>query len=63
VRPEVVVEVTFNEVQRSPRYRSGFALRFARITRIRDDKGPQDADTLDKIRQLYKRQFRTKGQL
>ena len=63
VRPEVVVEVAFNEVQRSPHYRSGFALRFARITRIRDDKGPQDADTIDKIRQLYKRQFRTKGQL
>lgn len=63
VRPEVVVEVAFNEVQRSPHYRSGFALRFARITRIRDDKGPGDAETLDKIRQLYKRQFRTKGQL
>jgi len=63
VRPEVVVEVAFNEVQRSPRYRSGFALRFARITRIRDDKGPADADTLDRVRELYKRQFRAKDQL
>ncbi len=63
VRPEVVVEVAFNEVQRSPRYRSGFALRFARITRIRGDKGPADADTLDRVRELYKRQFRTKDML
>jgi DNA ligase-1 len=63
VRPEVVVEVTFNEVQRSPHYRSGFALRFARITRFRDDKGPEDADTLQKVRELYKKQFAFKDQL
>jgi DNA ligase-1 len=63
VRPEVVVEVAFNEVQHSPRYKSGFALRFARITRIRDDKGPQDAETLDQLRAMYKRQFRVKDQL
>jgi DNA ligase-1 len=63
VRPEVVVEVAFNEVQRSPHYKSGFALRFARITRIRDDKGPLDAETLDQIRAHYKRQFRVKDQL
>ena len=63
VRPEIVVEVTFNEVQHSPHYKSGFALRFARITRIRDDKGPGDAVTLDKIRMLYKKQFRVKDQL
>jgi DNA ligase-1 len=63
VRPEVVVEVAFNEVQRSPHYRSGFALRFARITRIRDDKGPEDADTLQKVRELYKKQFAAKDQL
>jgi len=63
VRPEIVVEITFNEVQHSPHYKSGFALRFARITRIRDDKGPGDAETLDKIRVLYKKQFRVKDQL
>ena len=63
VRPEVVVEVAFNEVQRSPRYKSSFALRFARITRIRTDKGINDADTLAKIRELYKKQFVTKDQL
>jgi len=61
VRPEVVVEVAFNEIQRSPRYRSGFALRFARVTRIRRDKGPEDADTLGRVRTLYERQFRYKA--
>jgi DNA ligase-1 len=61
VRPEVVVEVAFNEIQRSPQYSSGFALRFARIVRIRDDKSPQQATTLAEVRSLYERQFLTKG--
>ena len=43
VKPEVVVEVAYNEIQRSPQYSSGFALRFARITRIRDDKSPEQS--------------------
>jgi DNA ligase-1 len=62
VRPEVVVEVAYNEIQPSPRYRSGFALRFARIARIRDDKGPADADTLATLRARHARQSETKGQ-
>jgi len=61
VRPEVVVEVAYNEIQKSPTYRSGMALRFARITRIRDDKAPGQATTLDELRLLYERQFATKG--
>jgi DNA ligase-1 len=61
VRPELVVEVAFNEIQRSPHYTSGFALRFARITRIREDKAPRDADTLDRVRELYEAQFRYKA--
>jgi len=61
VRPEVVVEVAYNEIQKSPTYRSGMALRFARITRIRDDKAPSQATTLDDLRLLYERQFATKG--
>ena len=60
VRPEVVVEVTYNEIQRSPQYSSGFALRFARITKIRDDKGPAQITTLSELQALYERQFRTK---
>src|SRR5438128_8910326 len=61
VRPEVVVEVAYNEIQKSPTYRSGMALRFARITRIRDDKAPGQATTLDELSWLYERQFATKG--
>jgi len=61
VRPEVVVEVTYNEIQRSPQYSSGFALRFARITKIRDDKGPQQITTLPELQSLYERQFLTKS--
>jgi DNA ligase 1 len=61
VRPEVVVEVTYNEIQRSPQYSSGFALRFARITRIREDKGPGQITTLAELRMLYERQFVTKS--
>ncbi len=61
VRPEVIVEVGYNEIQRSPRYPSGFALRFARITRVRDEKGPADADTYERLQALYDRQFERKG--
>ena len=61
VRPEVVVEVQYNEIQRSPTYPSGLALRFARIARLRDDKGPGQATTLEELRALYERQFATKG--
>jgi DNA ligase-1 len=61
VRPDVVVEVEYNEIQRSPTYRSGMALRFARIARIREDKGPGQATTLEELRALYDRQFATKG--
>jgi DNA ligase-1 len=63
VRPEVVVEVTFNEIQRSPQYRSGFALRFARISRIRKDKRLDDADTLVRVKGLYDEQFKYKARL
>jgi DNA ligase-1 len=61
VRPSIVVEVAFNEIQRSPHYSSGFALRFARITRFREDKRPEDADTKQRLSQLYRDQFRFKA--
>lgn len=63
VRPAVVVEVAYNEIQRSPHYASGFALRFARIARVRDDKSAAEVDTLERLRGLYDRQFRRKGRL
>jgi DNA ligase-1 len=61
VRPQVVVEVLFNEIQESNQYRSGLALRFARISRLREDKGPAEADTLQTVRRLYDEQFQHKG--
>jgi DNA ligase-1 len=61
VSPEVVVEVAYNEIQKSPQYSSGFALRFARIARIREDKGPAQITTLAELRSLYERQFLTKS--
>ncbi len=61
VRPSLVVEVAFNEIQRSSKYRSGFALRFARVTAIREDKGVDDADTLERVREMYEAQFRYKA--
>ena len=61
VLPRIVVEVVYNEVQKSPKYKSEMALRFARISRIRDDKGPEDADTIAKVRKIYDRQFAKKG--
>lgn len=61
VRPEVVVEVAYNEIQRSPRYPSGLVLRFARIARIREDKSPAQATTLAEVRRLYERQFASKS--
>jgi DNA ligase-1 len=61
VRPEVVVEVEYNEIQKSPTYPSGLALRFARIARLRDDKAPGQSTTLSELRAVYERQFTTKG--
>ena len=63
VKPSIVVEVAFNEIQRSPHYKSKFALRFARITRFRDDKRPEDADTLLGLEHLYENQFRYKDKV
>jgi DNA ligase-1 len=63
VLPQTVVEVLFNEIQASSQYKSGFALRFARITRLCDDKAPREADTLQTLRRLYEAQFQHKGQI
>ena len=52
VRPELVVEVAFDTVQRSPRYPGGVTLRFARVVRYRPDKRPEEADTIETVRAL-----------
>ena len=53
VRPDVVVEVRFTDIQKSPQYACGMALRFARIFRIRDDKSAEDTDTITTLRRLF----------
>jgi DNA ligase-1 len=52
VRPELVVEIAVDGVQRSPRYPGGVALRFARVKRYREDKAAAEADTIDAVRSL-----------
>ena len=57
VTPEVVLEVAFDSIQHSSRHKSGYALRFPRIVRIRDDKPVEEIDTLDRVAELYERYF------
>jgi len=61
VIPKIVVEVLYNEIQKSPKYRCGMALRFARINRIREDKTPEESDTIQKVREIFEEQFLKKG--
>jgi DNA ligase-1 len=56
VRPELVAEVAFADVQESPRYPAGLALRFARVKRYRPDKPAAEADTLQAVRAIFDRQ-------
>ena len=55
VRPELVVEVAFNDVQASPQYPGGVALRFARVKRYREDKTAAEADTIETVRAIHRR--------
>jgi DNA ligase-1 len=55
VKPLVVLEVAFDGIQRSPRHKSGYALRFPRIVRWRRDKRPEECDHIDRVRELYER--------
>jgi DNA ligase 1 len=57
VKPEVVLEVAFEAIQKSPRHKSGFALRFPRILRIRTDKGVDEINTVDDVRRLYEQYY------
>ncbi len=50
VRPELVAEIAFNDVQVSPQYPGGVALRFARVLRYREDKQAHEADTIEDVR-------------
>jgi DNA ligase-1 len=53
IRPELVVEIAFNNIQESPHYPGGLALRFARVKSFREDKSPSEADTFQKVREIF----------
>jgi DNA ligase-1 len=53
VQPQIVVEIALNEIQESPQYPAGLALRFARVKGYRSDKRPEEADTIDTVRKLF----------
>jgi DNA ligase-1 len=63
VRPEVVLEVAFDSIQHSGRHLSGYALRFPRIVRIREDKPVDEIDTLERVAELYERYFGEKSEV
>ncbi|NLH21221.1 MAG: ATP-dependent DNA ligase [Methanothrix sp.] len=56
IKPAVIFEVAYEEIQKSPNYSSGYALRFPRMVRVRDDKSLEEADTLERILSLYRSQ-------
>jgi DNA ligase-1 len=57
VEPKIVLEVAFNNMMRSDRHESGYALRFPRIVRLRPDKLPEDADTIEQAKEIYEKQL------
>ncbi len=59
VKPELVVEIAVNQIQTSPQYPAGMALRFARVKRYREDKSAEDADTVQTVREIFERQSRS----
>ena len=59
IKPKLVVEVSYEEIQKSPTYSSGFALRFPRFINLRPDRSPHEITTLDMIKELYKQQKKT----
>ena len=61
VEPEIVLEIAFDRIQESSRHKSGFALRFPRIARIRDDKTVEQISTIDEVRRIYEGQLKREG--
>jgi DNA ligase 1 len=61
VEPKIVLEVAFNNVMRSDRHNSGYALRFPRIVRLRHDKPAEEVDTIKRVEEIYESQSRTRA--
>jgi DNA ligase-1 len=62
VEPTIVLEIAFDRIQESSRHKSGYALRFPRIARIRDDKTPEQISTIDEVRRIYEGQLKRESQ-
>lgn len=62
VTPNIVLEIAFDRIQRSARHKSGYALRFPRIVRLRDDKGVDEISTIDEVRRIYEGQMKREAQ-
>ena len=56
VEPKIVLEVAFNNMMQSDRHESGYALRFPRIVRLRPDKAAEDADTVERVKEIFANQ-------
>ena len=56
VEPKIVLEVAFNNIMKSDRHSSGYALRFPRIVRLRPDKLPEEADTMERVKEVFAKQ-------
>lgn len=56
IKPKIIIEVSYEEIQKSPTYSSGFALRFPRLLRVRFDKGAEEADDLERLKRIYEMQ-------
>jgi len=61
LEPQVVFEVGYSEIQKSPNYESGYALRFPRFVRVREDKGVDEVETLESLKVRYRRQATQNG--
>src|SRR5207302_8352360 len=60
IEPKIVLEVAFNNVMKSDRHNGGYALRFPRIVRLRPDKPPKEADTIERVLEIYESQNRAR---
>ncbi|HEU4520959.1 MAG TPA: ATP-dependent DNA ligase, partial [Thermoanaerobaculia bacterium] len=59
--PHIVLEIAFDRIQQSSRHKSGYALRFPRIARLRDDKTADQISTIDEVRRIYEGQLKREG--
>jgi DNA ligase-1 len=62
VEPQIVLEIAFDRIQESKRHKSGYAMRFPRIVRIRDDKTVGEISTIDEVRRIYEGQLKRERQ-